>query len=205
MGSIHFIIYETTNTVNRKKYRGAHVCHSLNDGYLGSGMLFKRALAKYGPGAFKRTILLECSSLDEMFEAEARFVDAAWVADPKTYNLKVGGEGGWDYINRVGLRWTDEKRRLHSIEMKKKRANDEFGPKNPPRGMLGLHHSASTKIRLSENNAQKLDVDELTTRRSDLIRVNYPRRGSIAKLSKLWNVSHTQVRRFIEIHFRNVG
>ena len=31
-GSMHFIVYETTNLVNGKKYRGAHVTASLNDG-----------------------------------------------------------------------------------------------------------------------------------------------------------------------------
>lgn len=42
-----FVIYETVNIINGKKYRGCHVTEDLDDGYLGSGVLFKKALKKY--------------------------------------------------------------------------------------------------------------------------------------------------------------
>jgi len=44
----HFILYKTTNLVNNKTYIGIHRTNDLNDGYLGSGVAFKKALKKYG-------------------------------------------------------------------------------------------------------------------------------------------------------------
>jgi hypothetical protein len=194
------IIYETTNLVNGKKYRGAHICNDLNDGYLGSGKLLLEAILKYGFDSFQRSILYEAKTIAELYEAEARFVNAEWVADPNTYNLKIGGEGGWDYINKKGLRWNEEKKRLHSIEMKKKRLSGDWGPKGLP--MLGkrFSHSEEAKKKISENSSSRLQADEIEKRLKDLIIVNFPKRGSIKKLSELWKVSHTQVRRFIKEH-----
>lgn len=194
---MHFIIYETTNNVNGKKYRGAHVCESLNDGYLGSGKLLKKAIAKYGFENFHRSILCECDSIESMFEQEAIYVNPEWVQNPLTYNLKIGGEGGWDYINKEGLRWTKEKRRLHSIEMKKRRDSGEWGPKDPSNGFKGKKHSVETKKKISENNASTLSQEEIEKRISSWNSIPN-KRGKIMQIAKIWNVSHTQVRRFIE-------
>lgn len=38
-----------------------------------------------------------------MFAKEAELVDEAWVASENTYNIRIGGLGGWDYVNRAGL------------------------------------------------------------------------------------------------------
>lgn len=197
---MHFIIYETTCKINGKKYRGAHVCENLNDTYLGSGILLKKAIAKYGFDSFERVILKECSSIKEMFECEAKFVDHDWVSRRDTYNLKIGGEGGWDYINKNGIRWTNEKRKAWSIKFGNMRRTGKIKPLSKPKGMLGMKHSAKSKKLISENNAMTLDDALIKARQDDIIASGYPNRGSITKLSKLWNVSHTQVSRFIQKH-----
>lgn len=192
-----YIVYETTNKINGKKYRGAHVCEQINDSYIGSGKLLKRAIEKYGFDSFERTVLVECKNVEEMFLQEAIYVNADWVADPTTYNLKVGGEGGWDYINKEHLRWNEEKKRIHSIEMKKKRESGQWGPKQPNYfGMLGKTHSLESKNKISENNAMTLSQEEILTRIEQW--KSLPDiRGKISKISILWSVSHTQVRRFV--------
>ncbi len=124
------------------------------------------------------------------------FVDANWVEDPHTYNLKIGGEGGWDYINKTGKRWNEEKRRLHSIEMKKKRMVGEWGPKDPSNGFRGKKHSLKTKEKISQNNGMLLSEQEIEKRISEWNSLENVR-GKIAKIAKIWKVSHTQVRRFI--------
>ena len=194
---MHFIIYETINKINGKKYRGAHVCHSLQDDYIGSGKLLKRAIAKYGFENFERKILKECSSVEEMFLQEAIYVDRFWVENIKTYNLKIGGEGGFDYIHKEGLRWNEERKKLHSIEMKKKRDSGEWGPKHCSYGFKGKFHSEESKNKISKNNAMNLDEKEIL-KRIEQWKSLPDTRGKITKISKLWKVSHTQVRRFIE-------
>jgi len=67
---MYYIIYETINIINDKKYRGAHVTEVLDDGYLGSGIIFKHAIKKYGKKNFRRIILCECNSIDDMIEME---------------------------------------------------------------------------------------------------------------------------------------
>lgn len=49
---IYHIVYETTNLINGKIYRGVHSTNNINDGYLGSGIKFGRALKKYGKSNF---------------------------------------------------------------------------------------------------------------------------------------------------------
>lgn len=46
-----YFIYETTNLKNGKKYIGKHY-GELNDSYLGSGTLLKKAIEKYGKESF---------------------------------------------------------------------------------------------------------------------------------------------------------
>lgn len=192
---MYFVIYETTNKINKKKYRGAHICRTLDDDYLGSGKLLKKAISKYGIENFEKKILMICDSVEQMFEQEAIFVNDKWVSDNNTYNLKIGGEGGWDYINRTGKRWTEEKKRLHSIEMKKKRETGEWIPKNPSYGFKNKKHTEQSKQKISINNGSLLDEETIKQRVLDWNSLKNVR-GKIKKLSEKWQVSHTQVRRF---------
>lgn len=61
---MYYIIYETTNKINGKKYRGMHRTEKLDDGYLGSGVAIKLSIKKYGCENFERDILEFCNSQD---------------------------------------------------------------------------------------------------------------------------------------------
>jgi len=87
----YHIVYETTNTVNGRIYVGVHSTDDLNDGYLGSGKAFKKALAKYGPDAFTRKIIEHCDSLEDAYDLESLIVDEEFIERRDNYNMKVGG------------------------------------------------------------------------------------------------------------------
>lgn len=93
---MYYLIYKTTNLINGKFYIGKHQTNDLNDGYVGSGKLLKRAIAKYGPDSFKTEIIELCTTEAHMNIAEKIYV----VTDSEvSYNLCPGGRGGFGYIN----------------------------------------------------------------------------------------------------------
>ncbi len=63
---MHYIVYQTTNLIDRKVYRGKHQTEILDDGYLGSGKHLQRAIAKHGIENFQREILYQFDNENEM-------------------------------------------------------------------------------------------------------------------------------------------
>jgi hypothetical protein len=100
---MYFIVYKTTNNVNGKIYIGKHICNDLNDGYIGSGKLLRRAIQKYGRDCFTREILFSLSTEAEMNDKEAELVTEDFCNREDTYNVCPGGNGGFGYINSNGL------------------------------------------------------------------------------------------------------
>ena len=90
-----YIVYKTTNTINDKIYIGAHKTKTLNyDGYLGSGKLLKKAVAKYGTKAFVRETLHVFTNPSDMYTKETEIVTEDFVNNPNTYNIATGGNIG---------------------------------------------------------------------------------------------------------------
>lgn len=100
---MHYLVYQTKHKESGKIYIGVHQTNNTDDGYLGSGRYLLNAIQKHGPAAFEKTILHDCATVEEMYAKEGALVTEEFVSRSDTYNLKVGGEGGWDYCNVNGL------------------------------------------------------------------------------------------------------
>jgi len=109
-----YTIYKITNKINNKFYIGMHKTNNLDDGYMGSGKLLKRAVKKYGIKNFIKEILYVFDNEEDMKNKEKELV----VISEQSYNLCEGGHGGFSYINRNPEKFLTEKRlnSLMSIE-----------------------------------------------------------------------------------------
>jgi len=90
---------------NEKEYVGFHkineisdiICEKsengsiFNDGYLGSGMLMKKALEKYGPLNMRQELILLTEDKEEAEHLEKEIVCKEWVESDKNYNVSIGG------------------------------------------------------------------------------------------------------------------
>jgi len=171
---MHYTIYKVTNKINGKIYIGSHKTKNLDDGYMGSGKYLKRAMKKYGIENFEKQILFVYDNPEAMFKKEKELVNEDFLAIENTYNLKVGGSGGWDYINQNDLSgggWrkssSEEKSKsgriggiatfnkkvgFFSAESKNK-AKKTLLEKYPNGTFYGKTHSEETKKIISQQNS----------------------------------------------------
>ena len=176
---MYYTVYEITNKVNGMVYIGCHKTRNLDDNYMGSGKLIKRAIEKYGIDAFQKEILYVYDNPDDMFAKEAEIVNEEFIAEEHTYNIKVGGSGGFDYVNenysferrkQTSIIANSKKREkmdeepefrekiihhalknLHSVESRRKSL---LWRQNNPGTFLGKKHTEKTKTTIGEKNSK---------------------------------------------------
>lgn len=90
------IIYKTTNLVNGNIYIGKirYQKWPHDEKYLGSGVLLKKAIAKYGEENFKRETIDEFKTRNEEAEKEKYWISYYRKTDNVLYNVADGGQGG---------------------------------------------------------------------------------------------------------------
>lgn len=169
------IVYLTSCSETGKLYIGKHSTNDLGDGYQGSGLWVKRALASGSKltteaiGSYKTEV--------EAYEAEREFIAAFRFDCPdRIMNFQDGGEG-WSKGKKQTLEHTQKSAksrtgRKFSEETKRKISQSQLGKKRPNK-WLGRKHteeakkkiSASKKGRkMSESERQKL-IKNLTGRK----------------------------------------
>lgn len=148
----YYGIYKITNLLNGKMYIGKHITSDIDDGYMGSGLVIRRAIEKYGIENFRKEWLAFCEDEEELNYVERMLVDETWLARSDTYNLNLGGDGGWTYINKHDLcPHAGMKNMKHTEEAKRKISEAHRGEKNGmfgvPSPFKGHKHSEKTKAK----------------------------------------------------------
>ena len=165
---MYYVIYKTTNNINGKVYIGKHKTKDINDAYLGSGKLLHYAIKRYGIENFTKEIIHICDTEQDMNAKEREIVTEEFCLREDTYNLCVGGHGGFSYINRHGKNYTYEKNKKispfgtpefiskHKTDFKKGGIKGAATRSKlvkqgiiDPKTFLGRTHTAETKEKMS--------------------------------------------------------
>lgn len=93
-----YLVYKITNIVNGHVYIGAHKTHDINDSYIGSGSILRKAINKYGKHCFTKEILFKLDTEELMYAKERELVNEEFISKSTTYNAKLGGIGGFSHI-----------------------------------------------------------------------------------------------------------
>lgn len=160
----YYTIYKITNKLDGKFYIGKHKTKELDDGYMGSGKLIRRAVKTHGIENFKKEILYIFDNEVEMNEAEKKLV----ILCEESYNLCPGGEGGWGYVNEREdlsfLRKEQRKKEFEENPIIEKERMVSLSRKahltlktNYPEGIWkGRTHSQETKKQMSEKAKKRV-------------------------------------------------
>ena len=119
-------IYKTTNLINGKIYIGQHKAQKFEPNrYIGSGLLLKEAIDKYGKENFQCELLEWCKDLKSLNQQEKYWIEYFQSQDlDKGYNLTSGGDGNYELSEtsrqKISLKVTGK---VRSEESKLKSSN----------------------------------------------------------------------------------
>lgn len=162
------IIYLIKNRLNSKAYvgmtkRSLKQCwreHIRNARVNKDEMLIYSAIRKYGPEAFEVSMLQECTTIEEMKNAEPRWIEklGTHASLGCGYNMTFGGEGisGYRHTEKTKKKMSEMRRGKKfgpmSEETKRNISKARKGLGTGPRlHVRGWHHSEEARTKISES------------------------------------------------------
>lgn len=155
-------IYITTNLVNGKRYLGLKCFNEKWKDYLGSGIILKQAVDKYGPENFSRNIIDIAYSKEELKQKEYEYsVFFDVVESDDWYNIVYGGGA------TLGYHFTDEQREKISKSLQGREMSEE-ARKKMSESKKGVPFTDEHKRNLSKSQIGRVFSDETRKKMSDI-------------------------------------
>lgn len=183
-----YIVYKTTNKLNSKIYIGVHKTFNIDtDDYCGSGVLILAAIRKHGRHNFEREILYIYHSEAVAYKRESYIVTEEFLSRKDTYNMKLGGFGGYSNCHNPVTRAKTTKINIesghysrickNSIESNIKRAST-------------FNKKAIIKYPILGHNYQLIDPNQNVIKESTLIDIcidMFSNRLAVKRYTRLFN------------------
>lgn len=160
---LHYI-YKTTCLITGKYYIGMHRTYKEDDGYIGSGLLLKRSIKKYGFENHKFEILEYCDSVESLCKREEEIINEELLQDKLCMNLKLGGIGGATMTgrkmsqetkgkiskSRTGIKHKEETKKRISEKVSETLIGNQRAKGN--KNWLGKKHTEESKLLMRDNH-----------------------------------------------------
>ena len=158
--AIKYVVYRTTNQINGKYYFGKHNTIKVNDSYLGSGILLRAAIEKYGKDNFQKQNLRFCKTEEKAYLYEKERISAAFLDDKvNCYNIHPGGNGGTNRkIIKKGRKLTEEE-----LDKYRRGQNNPCSSKNMSKEKR-LAKGRKTRETLKQNKSMNGDKNPMSTK-----------------------------------------
>lgn len=152
-----------------------HSAVNVNNYYLGSGVLLKRAIKKYGKENFIKEVLCVCETKEIAHENEKMFIEQHNTIQPNGYNIHPkGGLGLSDYhteeslekmsINRSGKpAWNKGIKHTDEAIQKMIKAKAKY------KGKPGHKHTEEFKASVAKRNSERIITNEYREKRRQLM------------------------------------
>lgn len=219
-----YIVYCTTNLINKKIYIGVHQCSDKFDGYIGCGVYstqpstynypkthFQYAVKKYGPKNFKRIILKEFDNQEDALNLEAELVDEKFLARKDVYNMVLGGCQGDTTVSKPCYQYDLKGNFIAEYKSQQQAAL------SVNRGFTTIKRAIHEKIKAAnyfwtEEYVKSLDLSEFKTTDNKVLVFQYSGSGeydccyeSISAAARVNNAATTNISRACKLGYKVNG